>query len=160
MPGRTFTQQEIRAAAGTPFAGAMLALIDPTDPQQTRAVLAVAIERMDQLDDLAALDDSEWRRVLPRLTPDLRGIVQTNRNDDIVVVFLWPDDDGLAGARALLRYVKTLPRDRRVIITPHECVAPMGFRSLARLGFTKDESHPVYIHALGGYRDCYIREAA
>src|ERR1035437_1403120 len=80
MPGRTFTQQEMRAAAGTPFAGAMIAAIDPTDPQQTRAILAVAIERMDQLDDMAALDDSEWRRVFPRLTPDLRGIVQTKPN--------------------------------------------------------------------------------
>jgi hypothetical protein len=142
-------------ALNTAYLGALD--IDPTDPGQTRALLAAAIAGSDELYELGSLDGLKWRRALPRLTPKVRGIVE-DRPEAITVVFLWPDDDGLAGARALLRYVKTLPRDRRVVITPHECVAPMGFRSLARLGFTKDEGHPVYIPALGGYRECYIRE--
>jgi hypothetical protein len=144
-----------------PTGGAFLAMfgIDPTNPHQTRALLAQAIESTDNLAELSELDGAKWSAALPRLAPRVRGIVE-EQDGDLVVVFLWPDDVGLAGARALLAYVKTLPRDRRVIITPHECVAPLGFRSLGRLGFVKDETHPIYIRALGGYRECYIREAS
>ncbi len=89
----------------------------------------------------------------PHVAPGLRGIVEDGPNE-FVVVFLWPDEGGLAGARLMRDYVLALPRDRRVVVT-NRAKRPDGFRNLFR-GFRQER---VWVRALKAWRICYVRDA-